>query len=486
MATSLRRALFVHSPPPMTLSGGDWIDELPLKNLLEERMEFIARSRTVSPLDTRFDAALAETTDLAAVYIGWTNCTPAARVRASFWPTLDMSAPPAVTTGWLEGLVPAEADEDRSPSIYIILDSAVAARAVWIEIEDPFNPSGYLDIASFFVGPFFQPSINYGYEGNNLRFIDRAVVATSLNGEDLVRSRAEPRAWRGSFDHLPEAELFGAGYDFLRSAKRGSRVLFIADPGAAPALLQRMAFLGRVTERDGLSQTSFARGGAGLTIQEFMGRAPATSFGVVLVLPLDKAYDRDYPILTGSGATLEIPTDSGAIHQFVPGVLTGVALALPTDTTFAHDYLVQAGGGVALQIPVDVTYGHDFPAMGGGGAAMSLPPDILEQFDIAPTIATGVILAMPMDATVQVDIAPFTGQAVVLQIPTDTTFAHDYLAQAGGGASVAIPVDVTDQVEFAPTILTGAVLTVPVDNAAADDAAPRIPAFSSGFNFGFR
>lgn len=93
-------------------------------------------------------------------------------------------------------------------STFDVLDQAVQARYLRIDISDPDNAGGYLQAGRLLSGPAYQPSINYA-NGVEFEFIDESRITKSRGGQTFVDEIERFRRMRFELINMPEAEIFG-------------------------------------------------------------------------------------------------------------------------------------------------------------------------------------------------------------------------------------------------------------------------------------
>jgi hypothetical protein len=470
-----------------TLSGGDWLDALPLSNVQSQRLEKIARSSDADPDSTLIKVALKKPLDFACAYVGWTNLTDLAKARIRIWSSSAFAGTPTFDSGWLEDVVAADDDPDRGPSLFLLLDQSQTAQFISIEIDDNLNFNGSIDVGRLIIGRYVKPSFNYTYDDNSLSFVSKAIVSSTLSGDEMVWDRIEPRTFSMSFQYLPEDEVFTDFYRMLRTIKRGGEVVVIPQPNANALALQRRSFLGQAVNRDGIIQQVVNRGGVSLEIREKMGLAPVPDTGgAIVLLPVDGMKIRDFVPAVTTSIIIEPPVDALDITDFAPDICTGAVIALPLDAMVITDYPVGAGSGVIIDLPLDGMDIGDFAPVISSGAALFVPLDALEVQDYAPSLITGTTINLPLDAMVWRDYPLSIGNAAIVEIPTDQLDIQNYAPDIRAGVVISLPVDGIDIEDYAARIAIGTIVLLPVDDGLeSSDYPTRVPEFDAGFDAGF-
>ncbi len=468
------------------LSGGNWLPSLPLKHLQDPRLERIARSVDVSPASTRFDVVLRRPVETAVIYLGWTNLTELAKARVRFWPDASLTGATDYDSGWVGNLVPADDDPDRGPSLYLMLDQPRLARFITIEIDDSLNFADHIDIGRLIIGRYVKPSFNYSYDGNAFNFVSRAIVASTLSGEEMVWDRAEPRTFTMGFQYLPEDEIFTDFYRMLRTLKRGGEVVVIPRPDAGALELQRRSFLGRAVNRDPIAQAVVRRGHVSLEIREVMGLAPVTgAHGAVILLPVDTLRIRNFAPAAEVYTAIYLPADVHDVEDFEPAIRTAAVVTLPVDWMHIADHAPLAGSGAIVELPADALHVADYGLIVACGASVLVPVDALAVRDFALAAIAGATVRLPADEMAWADFTPSIGEPTLVFVPADSLQVEDFAPAVRTGATVMLSVDVLTVSDFKPRAGGGASMAIPADNLTVEDNPVRIPAFNAGFGAGF-
>lgn len=269
-----------------SLSGGHWLPALPLANLKSRPLHRVARSVDLDLTSTRFNIDMVSPYEARAICVGPGNLSSGYSYRFTVYSDIErtdlvfdsgwsVGAPRAAwnTLNWTDpafwtGLLPW-ADNERSPWIIHVFAEPVIGQYWTLEIDDTSNADGHVQLGRLFMGKAWQPSINYGYGNNGLSFRDNSIRAQTLSGGEKSWRRLNPRIFQFGFDYLPEAEMYGAGYDFQRAVGFDGEVFVIPDPAGAQFLHKR-SFLANVTRLDALSQAIFAHGSTAFELKEII------------------------------------------------------------------------------------------------------------------------------------------------------------------------------------------------------------------------
>lgn len=273
------------------LGGGGWRRDLPLENLIDGDLSNPARSINCTREATRFWVDLGLTRTLMLGVIPFGNFSLAARWRFGLYRNPVGEFGPGAQTaeadsGWLD-IYPRVFDPSvlsyRSPSWWYlrmtaeqaygvrmpalwIADAEVSGRYLWVEIDDPENPDGFIEIPELFVAPGWQPSLNYSY-GAALAWEDGTRVTKVDSGKVYFDQRPKNRVMNISYDLLPEVEVRQIAYELQRELGVSGRLYFIGNK----LLLEdrhRICFTARLRTLSPMEQVFYARQKVAFTLEE--------------------------------------------------------------------------------------------------------------------------------------------------------------------------------------------------------------------------
>lgn len=245
------------------LYGGDWLGELPLSNLQDRRLGQLARSATASTGDSWFDADFGATRLFKVAALVNHNLSVAAqyRIRLSLdpnfidsvadsgwtdvWPVVyPFGSLPWGSPSWWAGKYPADQIGRYTGAVVFVLSSLTAAQYLRVEISDPGNPDGFVQIGRLFVADGWQPTRNMTY-GASLAWEDRTQVQEALSGAEYFDTRPPVRVARFGLEAMTESEAMSQAFELQRAMGVSGEVLFIWDPADTTHALRRR-FLGRL------------------------------------------------------------------------------------------------------------------------------------------------------------------------------------------------------------------------------------------------
>lgn len=245
-----------------TLSGGSWESLLPLANIKARELEAVARSTDLDNASTRMQLDLGAVRSLRAVTLHNHNLSQTARWRVKIGSTAGASdiysgayqAAWALNfddphTPWESGAWWTEPDGDYRRHPYmapILLPQEYAARYLTIEIDDPDNTDGYVQIGRVFVGTGLMPTL-YMSGSPSDEWEDLSTVAYADGGADFIYRRRRRRVSSFGLDNLSMDTDFHQFHEFLRRVGTVEEVLYLSSVTDYQRA-QRTGMLGMLTE----------------------------------------------------------------------------------------------------------------------------------------------------------------------------------------------------------------------------------------------
>lgn len=246
-----------------TLTGGSWLNTLPLENLQDSRIGRVARSSNVLAASSQFDIDLGGPRLIRVVAIANHNISLPGKYRIrlgvdpSFatsdvdsgtqdvWPSVyPFGTVPWGSPSWWGGRLSAEEVEAYTATLVYILTSTVLTRYIRVEIIDTDNADGHIDLGRLFIADGWQPTRNMTY-GSGLGWLDRNEVQEALSGAEYVTVRRAARFARFNLPAMVENEGMGNAFEIQRAMGTAGEVLFIWDPTDTTHALRRQ-FIGRI------------------------------------------------------------------------------------------------------------------------------------------------------------------------------------------------------------------------------------------------
>lgn len=267
-----------------TLSGGNWLSALPLANLQNGDAAEPARSADLNPASTVIDIDLHQAYSLRALAVDHHNLSLTARLRVRLGsaPGLGDIYAGAYEPAWmltfdnplLEWEDPSwwlgtgDAEYRGHPYLSpVILPAWYTARHVRIEIDDPDNPDGYVDVGRLFVGGGYVPEVNHSW-GIKYGLKDYAIRSTTPNGTRFNSPGRRERNVQFSLDWMSDAEA-GTVYELMRRLGTVEEVLCLPDLSDLPRC-QRFGFIGTLSELSDIAHPRFNNNSVNMQIEEWL------------------------------------------------------------------------------------------------------------------------------------------------------------------------------------------------------------------------
>ena len=265
------------------LSGPAWA--LPLDNLQRRESYLVARSTNRQAANTQFDVKMNGTVPVRAIVLCGHNMSVTASWKVTGWyddqsygsPEFsiqkDAFAAQAYTEdlpweaeNWWDGKPLTEEIEGFTQNAILILPARVQTPNYRIEIFDPNNDSGYVQIKRLFMADGWQPSHNYAY-GAGLGYEDPSENDAAIGGAEFPNRRPKYRVQRIAFEYLPQDEALLKGLDLVRRAGTTEEIFWIADPDNERTLVQT-SFLARLRQLSPWEQIVYERANIAYELKE--------------------------------------------------------------------------------------------------------------------------------------------------------------------------------------------------------------------------
>jgi hypothetical protein len=265
------------------LSGGAWSGGLPLENLAHPHPSRVARSLGAANGSCWFEADFGVQAPVSFAGILNHNLSQRGiwRVRLHNGdpenPALDTGAVPIWprvvpfgTGHWGEfqwgGHLDTETAETYGIGSYAILPAARRVRYARIDLEDPDNPSGYLQAGRAMLAPAWTPSVNLQY-GWSIEQVDESRIVKSRGGQAYFESKPKYRRLRFRIEQLDIDEMLANAYELERLKGAGGDILAMVDPDDT-AHLHRRTVYGRIAETTPIVNDVYERYSKEFVIEE--------------------------------------------------------------------------------------------------------------------------------------------------------------------------------------------------------------------------
>lgn len=185
------------------------------------------------------------TVDAGATSAAWrafglfrTNLTAAATVRWRVGTAAAMTSGVAYDSGAIAAGVAAGFGQS-----VLVASAAVTGRYCRLDVSDPGNPDGVLNVPLIFAGPVWQPASNISAESAFGRD-DATDDVVTRGGQEYPTFRFVRRRWEIALARVRAAEVWPSAMELDRVARLGGNILFVPDPASADR--NREAVYGRL------------------------------------------------------------------------------------------------------------------------------------------------------------------------------------------------------------------------------------------------
>lgn len=145
------------------------------------------------------------------------------------------------------GFLNPEIAAEYTISTFDVLDEAVVARYLRIDMSDASNPEGYIQAGRLISGPAYQPSINYA-NGVEFEFIDESRVTKSRGGQTFVDEVERYRRMRFELINIPEAEMFSNVFNQIDRLRGVSQDILVIPQPDEPTTWITQNIYGRISQ----------------------------------------------------------------------------------------------------------------------------------------------------------------------------------------------------------------------------------------------
>lgn len=262
----------------VVLAGGSWqTGSLGLNNLRTPYLPEVARTMSAAVADTQFTCALPQIYSIGGFALGPTNLRPSALLRIRSYTdstmqtqvddsgflalpnaTVDQTTLAWEDPGFWEGIT-QEFDDigkgiGKGATFVYIPPVRFTAAFFKVEIFDPGNPIGYIDVGRFFVSRTWRPTYNYDEQGNSLEFEAITDQEDGRSGTSFFNARALRRIFKFAFGYLPDTE-FREIYQIIVRSGIHNQVYVVPNPGD-PSTYLRESFFGTLNALPSLRRMS--------------------------------------------------------------------------------------------------------------------------------------------------------------------------------------------------------------------------------------
>ncbi len=280
---------YINRADGATLSAGSWLSDLPLSNLQQTRLSKWARSLNALAASTKIDIDLGATPVVVRL-VGFIrhNLTQDATYRITAG---DSPGATTLDTGFLQAFPPlyglfdrefehpewfsgrlstAElADYQASSPVKLLRDlgSNYIYRYWRIEIVDTANPVGAIMLARLWMGPIWQPTINFDW-GPALVWQGRDRAMEARSGARFVQELPARRVYRLTLHELSDQEAWGRVAEIMRSVRNEGELLVIPDPDDLANAHRRNLLVRVASWGDGITDAAYGKQVVSMTMEE--------------------------------------------------------------------------------------------------------------------------------------------------------------------------------------------------------------------------
>lgn len=271
-----------------TLSGGDWLPELPLSNMrIPSRYHVVARSASTNPDDTWFNISLGGIENVRAIVVLGNFTTAASMTLTKFadggfttplqtfhtdplYPPALWGAIPFGSAWWYAGIRPWP-NPERRPHFQIVFPDVIGGQFWQIRISDETNPDGHIDIGRLLMAGdgVWIPQFNYESENNQFGIRDNSLRSNTLAGGSRTWRRVNPRFFSFSVRHQDDINVFGPTWRLMDWAGFDREVFVIPQPNDTDHLQQR-SFFARISQAGPIVQAACQRGHVAFELSEII------------------------------------------------------------------------------------------------------------------------------------------------------------------------------------------------------------------------
>lgn len=153
-----------------------------------------------------------------------TNLSSGASIRWRVWSGTSVQNAPVYDSTQ----VPANVAASYCQSV-LFLPSPVTGQMVQVDISDPSNPDGFLNVPLAYAGPVWQAARNFDPNSSTGRTVQSTKTVTRGGGV-VIRNDWVKRTFTLSLSGIRAAEVWSKVMDADLYARRGNNLLFIPDP----------------------------------------------------------------------------------------------------------------------------------------------------------------------------------------------------------------------------------------------------------------
>lgn len=252
-------------------SGGAWRPALPLANLVTQDPQQVARTASTDPANTWFRVDCGVHTLVGQFVLLNHNLTTLGRVRFVLSNSPTNAGTPVYESGWLRAWEPTViwgsmpwgtfpwdgVDTNAYPAGAALVHlvprgvgggvQAHVARYLFVYLDDPTNPAGYLQAGRFMAGWAWSPRVNAAW-GASLRVVDPSEIKRTRGGRRIVTGQPSYRVFEMEFAALDEGEALGTAETISRELGKRGAFFLTMDPDESATVRFRRSIYAALTD----------------------------------------------------------------------------------------------------------------------------------------------------------------------------------------------------------------------------------------------
>ena len=161
-------------------------------------------------------------------------------------------------------------DEDRklyTPLFTYYSDRMYTGKSVTIDINDPNNGEGFIELGRLLLCRWWEPVLNPQYGDVQMSYEEQTERATANDGTDFFYQRRKRRLANIGFSNISEQDAIHAMFGLQRTQGISGEVIFTYDRSPNTYYVQR-TFVGRLQQLDPLNQQNFGLYQAQINLRE--------------------------------------------------------------------------------------------------------------------------------------------------------------------------------------------------------------------------
>lgn len=274
-----------YSDQAASITASSEIASLPVENLQDRQLVKVYRSDGTTDVQLDVDFGQGRILDFVALIrhtisqtgtIRWqlSNVSDFSTVQfdsgvVDAWPVVEeFGTLPWGVFSW-GGRINPEIAAEYQISSFVVLDAAVQARYLRINISDDDNTEGYIEAGRLIAGPAYRPSTNYGF-GVEIEFVDDSRIVKSRGGQTFVDEVERFRRIRFELQNLPEAEIFSNVFNNIDRLRGVAKDILIIPQPNDPKTWPTQNIYGRLVRTEPIINRTLELYGRSIEVEELI------------------------------------------------------------------------------------------------------------------------------------------------------------------------------------------------------------------------